>query len=377
MKRILVVGDFIKGSGVTQFIVSTFINLDQTKYKIDVMAYDRDATVKAKIQSLGWQYHSVTPLHQNPVRFLLDWHSFLKRRAANYDIIHFNYSASWNYLPIVWAKKFTHAKIVVHSHNAYFGNHSNKLVMSFLLRLHNHGRYVISKYSDFQFATSMDAAKWMFTADLVNAKRVKILRNGINLDRFNYQPAIRDKIRTQFNLQHNFLIGFAGVLLSRKNPQFALEVFYKVFQKRPEAKLIILGDGPLKQELMDRAKALGLTDVVIFKGIVDNIEEWYQAFDALIFPSKVEGFGLVALEAQATGLPILISENFPSIVSVTKLVHTNTLSAGAPSWADILLNLPAYKRHDQSELLREANFSVTVTADKLNAYYTDLMRNSL
>ncbi|MDN5954743.1 MAG: glycosyltransferase family 1 protein, partial [Loigolactobacillus coryniformis] len=63
MKRILVVGDFIKGSGVTQFIVSTFINLDQTKYKIDVMAYDRDATVKAKIQSLGWQYHSVTPLH--------------------------------------------------------------------------------------------------------------------------------------------------------------------------------------------------------------------------------------------------------------------------------------------------------------------------
>ncbi|MDN5954751.1 MAG: glycosyltransferase, partial [Loigolactobacillus coryniformis] len=267
--------------------------------------------------------------------------------------------------------------IVVHSHSSYFGNNANKVVMALLLKLHNHGRRIISAASDLQLATSMDAANWMFTSELIKKQRVKILRNGIDLEKFHYQPIVRNNIRTRLGYQNNFLVGFAGVLLPKKNPQFALKIFNKFLQKQPDAKLIFLGDGPLKEALAEEARNLKIEEAVIFEGIVDNIDEWYQAFDVLIFPSQGEGFGLVAIEAQATGLPVLISENFPAMVSVTKLVHTLTLSAGPAAWADVLLNLPAYERHDQSQLLREANFSVTVTADKLNAYYTDLMRNSL
>ena len=308
MKKVLIVGDFITGSGLTQVIFNVFGQFSPEKYKIEVVGYGSDPEKRTdkKCKKLGWTIYRVIPVTKSPIKHWKWWKQFFKTHS--YDITYFNYSSSWNYLPLVYAKRYGNVKeIICHSHNSYFSHKfNNKLLMTCLIKLNNHGKKIFNHYSDKKIATSKEAAMWMFN----EYKDVFISINGIDIPKFIFSRKNRKKIRLKLNINNNTkLIGFVGVLQKRKNPLFALSIFAKYHKFNTNSKLLMLGKGPLKEQINRTIKELGIQDSVIQYDFISNINEWYSAMDALLFPSMYEGLSLVALESQISNLQVLASDS--------------------------------------------------------------------
>ena len=272
-KKLLVVGDFISGSGLTQFIFNMFPHFDTNKFNIQCVGYGIDPKdeTKKKCEELGWQLDRVIPITKKPLHHIRWWKKFFKEN--HFDIIYFNYSSSWNYFPIQYAKRYTNAKIVCHSHNSYYSHvFSNRILMSILDGLNNRGKRIFNKDADVKIATSEDSALWMFNT----LKDVTVVDNGIELNDFKFDNIARKKLRNKLKISSSEkLIGFAGALQERKNPIFALQVFAKYLKKEPNSTLLII-------------------------------------------PSLYEGFGLVPLEAQVSNLLVLASNKVAPQVFATE-----------------------------------------------------------
>lgn len=320
MKRVLVVGDFISGSGLTQVIYNVFSRFPKDQYTVEAVGYGLDPSglTDKKCKNLEWKFHRVIPVTKNPIKHWQWWREFFK--ANSYDIAYFNYSSSWNYLPVIYAKRYGHvSEVVCHSHNSYFSHtFSNKLLMTCLTMMNNHGKKVFYHYADKKVATSKEAATWMFG----ESNDVFISINGIDLNKFRYSNENRKEIRERLNVKPNEkLIGFVGVLQDRKNPLFALQTFAKYHEINPNSKFVMLGKGPLKEKINEEISKLGLNDNVIQYDFIPDVNRWYSAMDALIFPSMYEGLSLVAIESQISNLQILASNTNVEDIFATDNIH--------------------------------------------------------
>ena len=165
---------------------------------------------------------------------------------------------------------------------------------------------------------------------------VHIIDNGLDLSKYQYDSNQRSIIRSRLRISSDEkLIGFVGVLQNRKNPLFALDVFAKYHEINPNSKFVILGKGPLKIQINEQIKLLELGKYVTQIDFVPDVNNWYSAMDALLFTSKYEGFGLVALEAQISNLPVLASAtNIDEIFATNNIYKLSGLNA--EKWADKL-----------------------------------------
>ena len=351
MKRILVVGDFISGSGLTQVIFNVFSHLPSDDCSITAVGYGKDPTsfTDNKCRKLGWKLYRVIPVTKNPVKHWKWWKRFFL--SQQFDVVYFNYSSSWNYLPVVYAKKYNNAKIICHSHNSYFSHtFSNKIMMNALVKLNNHGKHIFDEFADIKIATSSEAGKWMFGN---KAQNIHIITNGIDLDKFRYSSKKRNEIRKKLGLSiDQKLIGFVGVLQKRKNPLFTIDVFADYHRLNENSKLIMLGKGPLKSVIRNKIHDLNLDNDVILYDFIADIYNWYSAMDAMLFTSEYEGFGLVAVEAQISNLPVLASDT-----NIDKIFATNNIykidGLNTKDWVkklDSVLNNPLDRNGIDSKL---------------------------
>ncbi len=317
MKKILVVGDFISGSGLTNVIFNVFSRFPE-QYKVSAVGYGIDPNnyTTKKCQQLGWNFYRVTPVTKNPLKHWLWWRSFFKKH--HFDVVYFNYSSSWNYLPLIAAKKIGQTPLVVaHSHNTYFSHlFNNNFLNKLLLILNNHGKRQFCKYSDVKIATSKEAACWMFGQE--ETANVHISLNGIDFHHFSYSEEWRCQMRRKYGVSDStFLVGFVGVLQERKNPLFALECFEKFHAQNPNSKMVMLGKGPLKEQIQAEIQHAQLVKDVIMIDFSTKVNQWYSAMDVLYFPSMHEGLPLVTIEAQISNLPILASSTNPDLIFAT------------------------------------------------------------
>ena len=287
---------------------------------------------------------------------------FLGKRK--YDIIHINAGVLlFNYVVACACRKYSNAKIIVHSHSNG-GRSGLKEKLSSPLK---HG---LSKRADRTIACSDSAAEYMF--DEKKVKKTLILKNGIDVERFRFNEETREKLRKEKNLDGNFVIGHIGRFMPEKNHEFLLDVFAECAKREKNSKLLLAGEGELLPEIRDKAVSLGLEDRVVFLGPVTNPEEWYQTMDVFVLPSHFEGFGIVNIEAQAAGLPCVISDAVPEEVDVSGHVDRLPLSAGKNAWADKILAFKGFERQDGSQLVRDAGFDIRKSADELLLLYRKL-----
>ena len=302
MKKILVVGDGIDGSGLTEVIFNIFGDF---KDKITFVSYSdkKDLNVRKKCKVLSWKLVKAPVAAKNPIKHWIFWKKFFKENS--FDIAYFNYSSSWNFLPVIFAKKSGIRKVVCHSHNSnYSHSFSSKSMMYLLNKINNIGKKELKRYADVHIATSLEAANWMFGT----TENVFISKNGINLLRFKFNLSDRNQIRKKYNIKkEEKVVGMVGVLEERKNPFFALKVFEHL--KVDNKKLVIIGKGSLERDLKLKIEKDKLEDKVIYISHSEEVNKWYSAFDLLLFPSLFEGLPLVMIEAQASGLSIIGSSN--------------------------------------------------------------------
>lgn len=228
--------------------------------------------------------------------------------------------------------------IITHCHNS----------SSHFPLINNFCKPIFNNIPDVKIAVSEKAAKWAYF------DKYRIIRNGIDLKKFEFDVNKRQNIRKHLGISNKFIIGHVGRFTDQKNHKFLIDIFYSVYKKNKNACLLLIGDGPLKSEIEDKVRKLNLNDAVIFTGNVENASEYYSAMDCFCMPSIYEGFCIAAIEAEANGLPLVVANSLPEEALPVKNVTILSLEEKPNKWADSIISLK--RNQSNNEILKKSGY---------------------
>ena len=263
---------------------------------------------------------------------------------GQYDIAYFNISEAFHTIGALAAKSLGIKKVIIHSHAAGVDGHSalKKLVRT---TLHNVFKYfVLGKCATDFYAASSLAADWMFSKKDMDRKGVRIIYNAIEIEKYRFSQVTREKLRAELGIKDEFVIGHVSGFTPVKNISFLVDVFQEVKKEEPKSKLLLIGEGIDSQLIKEKVEHLGLSKDVIFTGVREDVNDLMQAMDAFVFPSLFEGLGIVAIEAQLSGLKVFLSDRLPKEVELSDKCHFLSLENSAEEWAKAVLNEKKYNR---------------------------------
>ncbi|MFC6179780.1 glycosyltransferase [Lactiplantibacillus daowaiensis] len=369
--RVLVVGDFLKSSGMTNYIFNVIGNISSSDLKFEALAVSGSEECKERVENLGWKFHVIAPANGSLIKHNLQAFSFFKKNASKYDVIHFNETALWNFLPIVFANYFCSGKIVINSHNTYFASDGKWIVFKVLEVLHAIGKKVVSKTRPINIAVSEEAATWMFEKKTIRLNNYKVISNGIDLKEFTFNQKSRSVYRKKLKVKDDeILFGNVGILNQRKNQLRLLDIFKDILSKTPSARLVLIGDGPLLNKIQDKIIELDLSEKVIMTGKISNVRDYYQAMDALVMPSYNEGLSTVLLEAQTIGLKIFPSKEMPLGNYLDSLVFPISLKKSNKEWATVINDkMGSYRRTSHLEAMKKRNYDLSSASECISEIY--------
>ena len=218
--------------------------------------------------------------------------------------------------------------------------------------------------ADELFACSKEAGISVFGKETFDAGRVRVIPNALELDKFAPGAVNRDemlKLRNSYGLEGAYVVGHVGRFHYAKNHEFLLEVFDKIRKEKSNARLLLVGGGERESFIREEVKRLGLTQYVIFTGMQRETAAFYAMMDVLVFPSRYEGLPGTVVEAQAAGVPCIMSDSVTQEAAVTGLVRTMSLNEGSDAWAEAALDTVRLRDNDNAEsiaLLKEKGFDV-------------------
>lgn len=213
-----------------------------------------------------------------------------------------------------------------------------------------------------KIAPSVEAAEYCFGKGCVEKGKAQLLHNGIDTTVYRYSQADRERIRREFSLPEDCLVlGHVGRFAKAKNHGFLLEVFANVSERRPDSRLLLIGQGELENEIKARAQALGVIDRVVFTGVRSDIPALLSAADVFVFPSLYEGMPNTVIEAQALSLPCFVSDRVTKDAAITELVQFLPLDSPA-AWAQAVLERPLPPRTDRAREFKEKGYDVQSTS---------------
>lgn len=313
-----------RGGGVESMVMNYYQHIDRNKIQFDFII-DEDSTniPTEEIKKLGGKIIFVPP-YQKVFKYIKTLRAVFKEN--NYRIVH-SHINTLSVFPLYAAKKAGVKVRIAHSHSTTNKKEPLRNFLKNFLRLFS------KKYATDYFACSELAGRYQFGNKAFNQGKVTIIHNAIDIEKFKPNKKIREKIRKELNIKDSTLvIGHVGRFVKTKNHKFLIDVFAKVHEKEPDSILLLVGEGPLLPQIIDKVKKLNLENSVKFLGQRNNIEQIYQAMDIFCLPSLYEGFGLVALEAQIAGVKCICSKN------VQKIINSKNIELQHPSlWvAEIL-----------------------------------------
>ena len=295
-----------------------------------------------------------------PTKKLFERMRVMKELAKEYDILYLN-KAVLNPAELWIAKNAGFKKVVFHSH-AMAKDCSNSVIRGLYHLLHYVSRPFVSFVADAEFACSESAAEWLFGKK--KGKDAVVIKNGIDLGSFSFSPEMREEKRNELGI-HGFCILHVGSFTSVKNQGYLLEAFRFFHKAHPDCVLYFVGDGELLDSVKRKVEAWGLSDVVSFLGQRKDVCSLLQAADLFVLPSLSEGFSFVALEAQAAGLPCLISSAVPSNIKINDNVDFFNISASAAELAEHMEKKMGDSRIQSAESLAEAGYDLRSCAVRL------------
>ena len=274
----------------------------------------------------------------------------LKEYRKRTNTIYLNISNySHERLIILQIAKRLNYKVLIHSHGAKL----NTIERAIHRMTHKVIKQLSLRYVDdcFRLAVSQRAGVFLY-----GKRPFQVLSPGINLNRFAFDPQIREKIRTQYNCKNKFVVGFVGRMLEVKNPEFAVHVIRELCSivGKEKVLLMMIGDGPFLESLRNKAKKMSLDEQILFLGASDQVYKYLQAMDCLIGTSFSEGMPLNIMEAQAAGLPVICSKkSYPQEIAVTTFLQMISLEEGAKAWADALYKISLEDKTNRTKRLED------------------------
>ena len=362
MKRILVFGMTEIYGGVESFLLNYYRHIDREKLQFDFLC-NTPSTVayEDEILALGGRIFRIAARRRNPAKFRKQLKKTLRLHAAEWSAVWLNASnlANIDYLTV--AKEYGILKRIIHSHNSQNPDGRVRGI------LHHLNKHFIRKYATDYWACSESAARWFYTGETL--KKAVIIRNAIDVERMAFDLVKRDAIRKTHGWEDLDVIGNVGRLHFQKNQSFALDVFKCYHTEHPNSVLVFVGQGEDEQMLREKVEALGLSDCVVFAGVQHDIQAWLSSFDLFLFPSRFEGLGIAALEAQANGVPVLASKGvIPDEVRINENFVFFELDRGAEAWSDKIGEMVHRERpvsNTIKQCFQEKGYDIKTEARKL------------
>lgn len=350
------------GGGVEAVVMNYYKNIDRNKVQFDFI-FDDDSTdiPYEEIEALGGNVILIPPYQK-----VLKYHKVLKKvlKDGNYKIVH----SHINTLSVfsLFAAKCAGVPVrIAHSHSTTNKKEWKKNLLKQLFRP------FVKLFATDYFACTEHAGKWAFGNKKFEKGKVTILNNAIELEKFIYDSKVRKIKRKELKIKDSTLVvGHAGRFVAQKNHEFIIDVFNEVHKKNNDSVLLLVGQGPLMDEVKEKVKKFKLEDSVMFLGQRNDINELYQVFDIFLFPSLYEGLGMVLIEAQCSGLPCLASTEVPSIAKVTENLDFIDLDCAPEIWATFVLNsVNKTDRKSYIEQISDKGYNIKVENKKLESYY--------
>lgn len=372
MIRVLQIVTSMEVGGIEVLLMNLYRHMDRTQVQFDFLLHRPQETYFEKeILSLGGRIFRVPPI--NPLRhraYLKALDEFFMGHSEH-KIVHAHNNAFSMYV-LRAAKKASVPVCIAHSH-------ISDVSIAWLKRFfYNYCRKRINNYADFRVACSNKAGEWLYGKSIIGGKQFHILHNSIEYDKFSYSDAARDEMRTSLGVESKIVIGHVGRFNNQKNHSFILKIFKEIIRIYPDALLLLIGEGKLREKVERQAQLLKLEHSVRFLGIRSDVSQLMQAMDIFVIPSLFEGFPVTLVEAQAAGLPCVVSDTVSSEVAITSLVEFVSLSKSPQEWAEVVLEKAnTTERRDYSEEVKKAGYDAVENAKWLQEFYLARHREAL
>lgn len=285
----------------------------------------------------------------------------------HFDIIHINIPGPYGALILKMAQKNNIKSRIYHSHNP-----KNNLSLKSTISSTIYNRLCVKRATDY-LACSKLAGRSIF-----GNEKFEVLKNCIDAKRFQFNPILRDLKRKELKIDNDtIVIGSVGRAEKQKNPIFALSCFKEYLKKQPNAIYIWIGMGSLLDDMKNFINENDLSEKVKLLGIKDNIEDWYSAMDLFFLPSKFEGLGIVYIEAQASGLPVLASTEVPEDIELSELVNKLDLNVSMSDWAQKIYNIELNtNRLEAIDYIKDGGYDKSNEEQKLSNIYEKIYKKN-
>ena len=351
--------------GIESYVLNLYKHIDRYKYELDFLVHGEGiGQCEEEIKKLGGRVFHLPIKARHPRLYKKEFSSLIKRE--NYKTIHIHSTYAYSKLEAKIAHEYGVKNIIIHSHNT-----SAKIIKKIY---HIFNKRTQEKYLSYRFACSKSAANWMFTKKGIGKDGYFLAKNGIDTARYKFDLKIRNKIRDNLNIRNDQkVVGFIGRLSYQKNPIKAIEIF-SLLQKNIDCKLVIVGDGDLKDKIQEIISRKNLSEKVIFTGSVKNVNDYMQAMDILIMPSRYEGLPVVLLEAQSAGLKCVISDVITNEIDLTDKIVRISKKASNKDWASVIISSmrDKYNREIGYSTVNQNGYDIKTTSSEMQRKYSEM-----
>ncbi|MBR2375943.1 MAG: glycosyltransferase [Clostridia bacterium] len=277
---------------------------------------------------------------------------------TRYAAVWGNYSGLTNIDLLVLAKKYHVPVRIAHSHASrlYWGS---ALMKPVVYTLHYYNRIWLQDYATAYWACSDVAGDFMFP----KSAGVQVIPNAVDTTKFYPDEAVGAQVRSELGLQDSVAIGHVARLCEVKNQKFLLGVVAAAVKREPKTKLLLVGDGELREALQAEAQALGIAENVVFLGERKDVPDLLRAMDVFVLTSYAEGLSVSAVEAQASGVPCVVPTTVSAQTDVSGFVEFVPLDASYDVWAERVLACAAKKTENAAEKVEESGFGMRSAAE--------------
>lgn len=366
--RVLQVGMTRNLGGIETYLIEQFRHLDKSKIDYDFVNITGEYSIcyEDEILASGSKIFKVVSRHKNPLLHYWQWFNILLQNKGVYDVIVLNTNSLEYVFPLVLGKIFGIPVRVIHSHNSGFENKQG-LARRLLVGMN---KKLLAWSANLRFACSQFAGQWMFKDNPYH-----VIYNAIDIHKYDADLIVREETRNALGLHTELTLLHVGRFSYQKNHSFLLDIFKEVHAIQPDSVLLLVGDTTEESEFLTevkrKIKAYGLENVVRLLGRRDDVNKIMQAADVLVMPSFFEGLTIVGIEAQASDLPLLLSDTVTKELGLLPSTQFISLEAGPTAWAEAIVNSKQHNRQSRYEELKAAGYDIGNETERVEKLLID------
>lgn len=365
MKKVLVFGMTENPGGVESVIMNYYRAIDRSWVQFDFLCNSQTVAYEEEIQVLGGSVYKIPARRDGRRAFAQALDSFMAAHAREYCAIWVNVCSLANIDYLKAAQKYGIPKRIIHCHNAANGD-------SFLRGLlHRYNRRVVRRVATDFWSCSDGACPWFYGAPASQLPNYQLITNAIDPAQFVPDPQVRKEYRRKLGCENALVVGHVGRFHFQKNQSFVLDVVSELMQMGQPVKALLVGQGEDLEAMQEKARTLSIEEQVSFLGVRTDTAQLYQAMDVFLFPSRFEGLPMALLEAQANGVPCVVSDAIVPDIQVNQNLYRLSLHDSPRQWAEFLVNT-AWKagRVNQDEFTRSP-YDIDSQVERLQALLTE------